>query len=110
MSGHVRQRGKKGQWYAVIDVTDGGKRKRCWHKLENCNGKREAEKACARLIAQQTDVTYVERSKMAVAEFVRERINQWEAAGNITPRTSQRYRQLAENQIVPHLATSPCRR
>ena len=103
MSGHVRQRGKKGQWYAVIDVLEGGKRKRCWHKLENCNGKREAEKACAQLIAQQVEGTYVERSKMAVAEFVRERINQWEAAGNITPRTAQRYRQLAENQIAPHL-------
>jgi integrase len=103
MSGHVRKRGKRGQWYAVIDVFDGGKRKRRWHKLENCNGKREAEKACERLIAQRGDGTYVERSKMAVAEFVRERITQWEAAGNITPRTAQRYRQLAENQIAPHL-------
>jgi integrase len=107
MSGHVRQRGKKGQWYAVVDVLDCGKRKRRWHKLENCNGKREAEKACARLIAQQTDGTYVERSKMTVAEFVRERITQWEAAGNITPRTAQRYRQLAENQIAPHLGPKP---
>jgi hypothetical protein len=34
MSGHVRQRGKKGQWYAVIDVSEGGKRKRRWLKLE----------------------------------------------------------------------------
>ena len=107
MSGHVRQRGKKGQWYAVIDVDEGGKRKRRWHKLENCNGKREAQKACERLIAQQEDGTYVDRSTMTVAEFVRERINQWEAAGNITPRTAQRYRQLAENQIVPHLGNKP---
>jgi hypothetical protein len=37
----------------VIDVFDTGKRKRRWHKLENCKGKREAEKACERLIAQQ---------------------------------------------------------
>jgi integrase len=102
MSGHVRQRGKKGHWYGVIDVFDGGKRKRRWHKLENCSGKREAEKACARLIAQQVDGT-----KMTAAEFVRERINQWEDAGNITPRTAQRYRQLAENQIVPQLGTKP---
>ena len=107
MSGHVCQRGTKGQWYGVIDVFDGGKRKRRWHKLENCNGKREAQKACERLIAQQGEGTYVERSKMTVVEFVRERINQWEAAGSITPRTAQRYRQLAENQIGPHLGSKP---
>src|SRR5262249_11504797 len=75
MSGHVRQRGKKGQWYAVIDVSEGDKRKRRWHKLDNCNGKREAQKACEQLIAQQGEGTYVDRSKMTVAEFVRERIN-----------------------------------
>jgi integrase len=107
MSGHVRQRGKAKQWYAVIDVFVDGQRKRRWHKLENCNGKREAEKACERLIAQQGDGTYVERSKMTTGEFMRERINQWEAAGNITPRTAQRYRQLAENQIGPHLGAKP---
>jgi len=107
MSGHVRQRGKGGQWYGVIDVFDGGKRKRRWHKLENCNGKREAEKACERLIGQQGDGTYVDRSKMNVAEFVRERINQWEAACDISARTAQRYRQLAENQIEPHLGIKP---
>ena len=43
MSGHARQRGKKGQWYAVIDVSEGGKRKRRWLKLDgNYSGKREA--------------------------------------------------------------------
>jgi integrase len=107
MSGHVRQRGKKGQWYGVIDVFDGGKRKRRWHKLENCTGKREAEKACERLIAQQEEGTYVDRSNMTVAEFVRERIDQWEAATTISARTAQRYRQLAENQIAPHLGSKP---
>src|SRR5262245_36621434 len=51
------------------------------------------------------------RSKSApAAEFVRERINQWEAANDISPRTAQRYRQLAEDQIVPHLGATPYRR
>src|SRR5262245_24544911 len=110
MSGHVRQRGKRGQWYGVIDVRDPatGKRKgRRWHRLDNCKGQREAEKACERLIAQQIDGTYVDRSKMAVAEFVRERINQWEAATTISARTAQRYRQLTDNQIAPHLGSKP---
>ena len=67
MSGHVRQRGKKGQWYAVIDVTKDGKRKRHWQRLEGTHsGKREAQKACERLIAQQDEGTYVDPSKMPV--------------------------------------------
>jgi integrase len=103
MSGHVRQRGKKGQWYAIINVVEGRKRRRLWHRLDNCAGKREAEKECARLIAKQVEGNYVERSKMAVAEFVRSRVDQWEAAGTITARTAQRYRQLTENQIAPYI-------
>ena len=30
------------------------------------------------------------------------RVDQWEAKGDITARTAQRYRQLVEHQIVPH--------
>jgi integrase len=107
MSGHVRQRGKRGQWYAVIDVFEGDKRKRRWHKLENCTGKREAEKACERLIGKQAEGTYVDPSKMTAAEFVRSRIDQWEAAADISARTAERYRQLTENQIAPHLGNKP---
>jgi integrase len=107
MSGHVRQRGKKGRWYAVIDVVEGGKRKRRWHRLENCNGKRDAERECARLIAKQVENTYVDPSKRTVAEWVRSRIDQWEAAGDISARTAQRYRQLTDNQIIPHIGAKP---
>jgi integrase len=46
---------------------------------------------------------YVEPSKLTVADFVRARVDQWEAAGDISARTAQRYRQLVENQTVPHL-------
>ena len=42
---------------------------------------------------------------MTVAEFMRARVNQWEAASDISARTAQRYRQLVENQIVPYLGT-----
>jgi len=49
----------------------------------------------------------VDPSKMPVAGFVRSRIDQWEAADDITARTAQRYRQLATNQIAPHIGTKP---
>ena len=40
---------------------------------------------------------------------MRARIDQWEAAGDITART-RRYRQLTENQIAPHIGTAPLQR
>src|SRR5262245_34851263 len=94
MSGHVRLRGRK--WYAVINVVEGGKRKRNWHRLENCNGKKEAERECAKLIAKQAEGAYVDPSKRTVTEWVRSRIDQWD----ISARTAQGYRQLLDNQIA----------
>ena len=40
---------------------------------------------------------------MPVGEFVSARINQWEASGDITARTAERYRELLANQIVPFI-------
>jgi integrase len=104
MKGHIRER-SPGHWAIVIDARDPatGKRKRKWHSSKGT--KREAQIKQAELIAAMSQGTYVERSKITVAEFVRSRIDQWEAAGEITARTVQRYRQLAENQIAPRLGT-----
>ena len=46
-------------------------------------------------------------ARATLAEFVRGRVDVWEAAGDITARTATRYRQLVENQIVPHLGVKP---
>jgi len=53
---------------------------------------------------------YVEPTKTTVAEFVRARIDQWEASAEISARTVQRYRQLLENQIAPYLGTKVLRK
>jgi integrase len=102
MKGHIRER-SPGHWAIVLDVHDAatGKRKRKWHSFRGT--KREAQVNLAELIASMAKGSYVERSKMTVAEFVRGRVDQWEAAGDISARTAQRYRQLGENQIVPHV-------
>jgi integrase len=106
MKGHIRER-SPGRWAIVIEVRDPrtGKRKRKWHSFRGT--KREAQVKKAELIAAMSHGSYVEYSKIAVAEFVRSRIDQWEAAGTITARTAQRYRQLAENQIAPHVGIKP---
>ena len=102
MRGHLRER-SPGHWAIVIDVRDPATGKR------NANGTRSRARNARRrsnapaLIASVGQGSYVEPSKMTVADFVRVAVDQWEAAGNITARTAQRYRQLVENQIVPHL-------
>src|SRR6185312_17392661 len=67
--------------------------------------KREAQIKLAALITSVGAGSYVEPSKSTVAEFVRGRVDQWQAAGDISARTAQRYRQLVENQIAPHIGT-----
>jgi integrase len=102
MKGHIRER-SPGHWAIVIDVRDPqtGKRKRRWHSFKGT--KREAQVECARLIASVGKGDYVEPSKTTVADFVRSRIDQWENSGDISARTAQRYRQLLDNQIAPHI-------
>ena len=109
MKGHIRER-SPGHWAIVIDVRDTatGKRKRRWHSFRGT--KREAQVECAKLIAAIGKDDYVEPSKVTVAEFMRARVNQWEAASDISARTAQRYRQLVENQIAPYLGTKVLRK
>jgi integrase len=106
MKGHIRER-SPGRWAVIIDVPDPqtGKRRRKWHAFRG--NKREAQRECARLISTIGQGSYVERSKTAVGDFVRARIEQWEAAGDITARSAQRYRLLASRQIVPHIGAKP---
>jgi integrase len=62
--------------------------------------------AQALLAKRRTDVAeskFVEPNKKTVAEFVKARIDQWEAAAHISARTAARYRELLANQITPHI-------
>jgi hypothetical protein len=109
MRGHLRER-SPGHWAIVIDVRDPttGRRKRKWHKFKG--NKREAQIECAKLIAALGNGDYVEPSKATVADFVRMRIDQWEAAGDISTSTAERYRGLLAHQIAPHLGTKVLRK
>jgi len=103
MTGHVRRRGER-SWELKFDVgrdAATGKRKIQYHSVKGT--KRQAEIKLTELLAAVNAGSYVEPTKAAVAEFARARVRQWEAAGDITARTAQRYHQLVENQIAPHL-------
>jgi integrase len=107
MKGHIRARGKH-SWELKFDAGSDpatGKRNTQYHAFRG--SKREAQVKLAGLIASVGQGSYVEPSKVTVADFVRGRVDQWEAAGNISARTAQRYRELLKNQIEPHLGTKP---
>jgi integrase len=107
MKGRIRER-SPGHWAIVIEMRDPVTGKRKWHAFKGT--KREAQVKCAELVAAVGKGDYVEPSKTTVADFVRVRIGQWEAAEEISARTAQRYRQLLENQIIPHLGTKVLRK
>jgi integrase len=103
MTGHIRRRGER-SWELKFDgerdpVTGG----RNTQYVSFKGTKSEAKAKLIELLAAVDKGSYVEPSKLVVGKFVQARIEQWEAAGNITARTAQRYRQLLNNQIEPHL-------
>jgi integrase len=99
-----------GRYAIIVEMRDPvtGKRKRKWHSFRGTVQEVKAERA--KLVAAVATGDYIEPSKTTVADFVRARIGQWEASGEISPRTAQRYRQLLDNQIVPHLGTKMLRK
>jgi integrase len=103
MRGHLRQRGKRSfelKFDAGRDLATG---ERNIQYVTFRGTKREAQLKLAELIAAVGKGNYVEPSKVTVGDFVRARVDQWEAAGDISARTAQRYRQLLSNQIVLHI-------
>jgi integrase len=103
MSGHIRRRGQK-SWELKFEVdrdpTTGARK---IQYVTHHGSKRSAQAKLTELLAAVGKGTYVAPSRTVVSDFVRARIDQWEAAGDITARTAQRYRQLTENQIVPFI-------
>ena len=100
MRGHLRER-SLGHWAIVIDVRDPqtGKRKRRWHSFEGT--KRQAQVECARLLTEMKNGTSVDPSRMTVAAFLERWIEHME--GQVSPRSHERYAEIARKNIVPLL-------
>lgn len=102
MKGHVRERGK-GHWYAIVDVRDSttGKRKRKWHSLPGCKGKREAQEKCALLIAEISKGQYIEPSRETVEMFLTAWLDHVKT--QVSPKTFERYSGIVKQNLVPAL-------
>lgn len=97
MRGHIAKKGDR--YYPVVEVRDAtGDRRRKWHAGHNT--KKAAERALTELLASIDNGTYVERSKVTVAQFLRDT---WLPAIGTTIRAStlQGYRLHVEAHITP---------
>jgi integrase len=103
MTGHIRRRGKTSWELKFEGGYDSATSQRIIHYISFRGTRREASVKLTELLAARDKGTYVEPSKLTVAEHVRARVDQWERSGDIGPKTAERYRELVENQIVPHL-------
>src|SRR5262249_12570649 len=100
MKGHLRER-SPGHWAIVIDVRDPqtGKRKRRWHSFKGT--KREAQVECARLIAEQAGGIQIDPTRITLAEYFESWLEHMR--GQASPRTVERYAEIARNNLVPLL-------
>jgi integrase len=100
MKGHIRER-SPGHFAIVLSIGVGKNRKLKWHSFKG--NKRQAQAECARLITGLKEGSYVEPSKLTVAQHLKGRLAQWEASKTISAKTAERYAELIDNQIVPYL-------
>ena len=100
MKGHIRER-SPGHWAIILDVQDAatGRRRRKWHSFKGT--KRQAHEECARLVAAMKAGSYVEPSKITLAEFFDRWLNHIKP--NVSPRTLERYEEIAKKNLVPLL-------
>lgn len=66
--------------------------------------KKDAQRELIHLLAEVENGTAVDPSRVTVAEYLRTWLDSGES---LSPKTLERYRQLAERQIIPHLGTTP---
>jgi integrase len=100
MKGHIRER-SPGRWAIILDRCDPvtGERRRKWHSFKGT--KREAQVECARLISEMKGGTYLEPSKITLAEYLERWLDY--AKSKVSPRTYERYCEIVRKNIIPAL-------
>jgi integrase len=103
MRGNITRRGKR-SWRLKLDLpSDGSGQRRTTYRT--VHGKRQdAERELAKLLSAAHDGALVEPSKVTIAEYLRAWLD---GAHGLAGKKAERYRQLAEQQIIPHLGALP---
>jgi len=102
MKGHLRQR-SPGSFELKVDIGKGADGKRIVEYRTFRGTKRQAQGELAKLIVALGRGEHVAKSALTVGEHVADRIEQWVALKQITPKTAERYRELLRYQIAPYI-------
>lgn len=105
MKGNITRRGKS-SWRLKFDVGRDPETGKRLIQYVTVRGKRQdAERELTRRLNALHEGTWIEPSSVTVADYIRGWLD--DAAHGISPKTKERYWQLAEQQIIPHLGTVP---
>src|SRR5215467_13215777 len=107
--GHIRQRGKQ-SWLLKFDLgRDPATGKRISRFITFRGTKREAQAELNRLLNRRNEGTYVDPTKMSVAEYLKH----WLSADidrRLAAKTATRHRGIVRHQIIPRLGNLPVRK
>ena len=104
MSGNITRRGKN-SWRLKFEAGERdpvtGKRRTRFVTVRG--SKKDAQRELIRLLAEVENGTAVDPSRVTVSEYLRGWLD---SDCDLSPKTLERYRQLVDQQIVPHLGPS----
>lgn len=97
---------RRGSSYMIkFELPRGADGKRRYRYASVKGSRQEAQKELTRLLKAADEGTLPDPSSATVAQY----IDAWFAnAHEQSPRTLERYKELADRQIVPHLAVTSC--
>src|SRR5215813_3632235 len=97
--GNITKRGKN-SWRIKFDVGTDASGKRLTRYVTVKGKRQDAQRELTRLLREADAGTLPEPSNMTVAEYLRGWLD---GPNDLAPKTKERYRELAENQIIPQL-------
>jgi integrase len=107
--GHIRPQGE-GSWEIKFDLgRDPLTRRRITKYVTFRGTKRQAQEELTRLLSQRNDGTYIEPTKMTVAQY----LHYWLEADidrRVAARTAARHRGIVDKNIIPKLGPVPLRK
>jgi integrase len=98
MRGSIRKRGASSYEIQLELERVNGKRQRRFIAIKGTY--KDAQKELTRLLGAADDGTLPDPTRMTIADYLRSYLDN---ALSLSPKTLERYRELAERQIIPHL-------
>ncbi|KAB2919928.1 MAG: site-specific integrase [Hyphomicrobiaceae bacterium] len=101
MRGNITRRGKS-SWRIKFELAPDSTGKRRTRYVTVRGKRQDAERELTRVLSAADAGTLVEPSKTTIAEYLRAWLD---GTNDLSPKTLERYRELAERQIIPHLGS-----